>query len=170
MPYIRSMKNEASCDLTNPIFFDEDAAREHFAALRWPNGPVCPFCNEAKTVKKLGGTSMGPGWFHCTACRRKFTALVGTVFHRSHIPLHKWLLAAHLLAASKKSMSALQLSRMLGLAYRSSWFMAMRLREAMGPLPGFDPEHSQAWCRGHLPQGQRKVSAAVRRRVPVPLQ
>jgi transposase-like protein len=131
-------------DLTDPIFTDEAAAREHFEAIRWPNGPTCPKCNQTETVAALGGKSMGPGWYHCRVCREKFTALVGTIYHRSHIPLHKWLLATHLMVSSKKGMSAHQLHRMLGLTYKSAWFMAHRIREAMrelhpeemGPLGG----------------------------------
>lgn len=118
-------------DLTNPIFTDEAKARAHFEATRWPDGAYCPFCGQFETVKKLGGKSMGPGWYHCSDCRRKFTALVGTVMERSHIPLTKWLLATHLMCASKKGMSAHQLHRMLGITYKSAWFMAMRIREAM---------------------------------------
>lgn len=121
-------------NLTNPIFTDEAKAREHFEATRWPDGPYCPFCGQTETVKRLGGKSMGPGWYHCKDCRRKFTALVGTVMERSHIPVTKWLMAMHLMAASKKGMSAHQLHRMLGVTYKSAWFMAMRIREAMREL------------------------------------
>lgn len=126
-------------DLTNPIFTDADKAREHFEATRWPNGAYCPFCGQFETVKKLGGKSMGPGWYHCSDCRRKFTALVGTVMERSHIPVNKWLLAMHLMCASKKGMSAHQLHRMLGVTYKSAWFMAHRIREAMRELNPVEP-------------------------------
>lgn len=119
------------CDITNPIFNDETAAREHLEALRWPEGPVCPYCGKQSHVKPLGGKSMGPGWYHCGECRKKFTVRVGTVFERSKIALHKWLLATHLITASKKGMSAHQLHRMLGVTYKTAWFMAHRIREAM---------------------------------------
>jgi transposase-like protein len=121
------------CDLTNPAFTDEDKAREFLEASRWPDGPVCPFCGQLDTVARLGGKSMGPGWYFCSDCRDKFTVRVGTIYERSHIPLHKWLLATHLVFASKKGMSALQLSRMLGITYKSSWFMCHRIREALTP-------------------------------------
>lgn len=121
-------------DLTNPIFTDLDAAREHFEAIRWPDGAYCPYCGQADTVKALGGTSMGPGWYHCKDCRRKFTAQVGTIYERSHIPMTKWLLATHLMCASKKGISAHQLHRMLGLPYKTAWFMAHRIREGMREL------------------------------------
>jgi transposase-like protein len=84
---------------------------------------------------------MGPGWYFCRDCREKFTVRVGTLYERSHIPLHKWLMATHLIVSSKKGMSAMQLGRMLGITYKSAWFMCHRIREAMtptvrGPLGG----------------------------------
>jgi transposase-like protein len=117
-------------DLTNPIYHDEDKAREHLEALRWPDGPWCPRCGDPN-VARLGGRSYTAGAFHCRACRRKFTVAVGTLFERSHIPLRKWVLAMHLLCASKKGMSSHQLHRMLGVTYKTAWFMSHRLREAM---------------------------------------
>jgi transposase-like protein len=124
----------ATVDLTNPIFTDLDKARAHFEAIRWPQGAYCPFCGQTDTVKALGGKSMGPGWFHCKDCRKKFTAAVGTIYERSHIPMTKWLLATHLMCASKKGMSAHQLHRMIGLPYKTAWFMAHRIREGMREL------------------------------------
>jgi transposase-like protein len=121
------------CDLTNPVFTNEDKAREFLEASQWPDGPVCPFCSQLVTVVKLGGESMGPGWYYCSNCQDKFTVRVGTLMERSHIPMHKWLLASHLIVASKKGISALQLSRMLGITYKSSWFMCHRIREGMTP-------------------------------------
>src|SRR5690242_5654494 len=142
--------------LPNPIFTDENKAREHFEATRWPNGAYCPFCGQTDTVKKLGGKSMGPGWYHCSDCRRKFTALVGTVMERSHIPLTKWLMAMHLMCASKKGISAHQLHRSLGITYKSAWFMAHRIREAMRELnpdtplggEGVTVEHDETFVGG----------------------
>jgi transposase-like protein len=123
------------CDLTNPAFTNEDDARKLLEATRWPDGPVCPFCGLTESVKELGGASMGPGWYYCSGCQDKFTVRVGTLYERSHIPLHKWLLATHLVVSSKKGMSALQLSRMLGITYKSAWFMCHRIREGMTPEP-----------------------------------
>jgi len=121
-------------DLTNPAFTDENRARKFLEASRWPDGAVCPFCGQLETVKALGGKSMGPGWYFCNDCREKFTVRVGTLYERSHIPLHKWLMATHLIVSSKKGMSALQLQRMLGLgSYRTAWFMCHRIRESMKP-------------------------------------
>ena len=119
------------CDLTNPAFADEDKAREFLEASRWPDGAVCPHCGQLDTVKPLGGKSMGPGWYFCSDCREKFTVRVGTLFERSHIPLHKWLAAMHLMVSSKKGISAHQVHRLLGITYKTAWFMCHRIREAM---------------------------------------
>jgi transposase-like protein len=133
------------CDLTAKIFTDETAARVHFEKLRWPDGPVCPHCGVIGEATELKGKSTRPGLYKCNACQKPFTATIGTLYERSHIPLHKWLLATHLMAASKKGMSAHQLWRMLGFgSYRTAWFMAHRIREGMrelfpeakGPLGG----------------------------------
>ena len=118
-------------DLTNPIFKDEAAAVAHLEHGRWPQGVSCPLCGSLK-AKKMGGQTQA-GMFLCGDCRGKFTVRTGTVFERSHIPLHKWLLATHLMASSKKGISAHQLHRMLGITYKSAWFMAHRIREAMAP-------------------------------------
>src|SRR5215211_2661204 len=119
-------------DLTDPIFHDEEAARRHFEAGRWPNGPICPHCGIVGNATELKGKSTRPGVYKCKDCRKPFTATIGTLYERSHIPLHKWLLATHLLGASKKGMSAHQLWRQLGFgSYRTAWFMAHRIREGM---------------------------------------
>ena len=118
-------------DLTNPIFHDEDKAIAHLEASRWPRGPFCPYC-KSKNVHRMAGKTQ-TGMFLCNDCREKFTARVGSVMERSHIPVHKWHLAMHLMAASKKGMSSKQLQRMLGVSYKSAWFLSMRIREAMSP-------------------------------------
>lgn len=118
--------------LTDPIFNNEDAARSHFEAIRWPDGRVCPHCGTIGNSTLLKGKSTRPGLYKCKDCRKPFTATMGTVYERSHIPLHKWLLATHLMVSSKKGISAHQLFRMLGFgSYRTAWFMAHRIREAM---------------------------------------
>src|ERR1700694_1355292 len=121
------------CDLTNPAFTNEEKAREVIEASRWPDDAFCPYCGQFDNVNPLGGKSMGPGLYFCSECRKKFTVRVGTLYERSHIPLQKWLLATHLLTSSKKGMSAHQLYRMLGVTYKTAWFMAHRIREAMRP-------------------------------------
>jgi transposase-like protein len=126
-----------TCDITNPIFTNEAKAIEHMEKDRWPNGVTCPLCG-CDNVHKMGGQTQA-GMFLCNDCRGKFTVRTGTVFERSHIPLHKWLLATHLMAASKKGISAHQLHRMLGITYKSAWFMAHRIREAMAPAANAAP-------------------------------
>jgi len=122
-----------TCDITNPIFTNEAKALEHMENDRWSDGEVdCPLCGVIGDNRKMGGKTQAGMWL-CNACRGKFTVRTGTVFERSHIPLHKWLLATHLMSASKKGISAHQLHRMLGITYKSAWFMCHRIREAMAP-------------------------------------
>ncbi len=121
-------------NLTDPIFTDEDKAREHFEAIRWPNGPFCPHCGAtSEHVTRLAGKVHRPGLYQCKACRGSFTVKMGTVMEASPISYRKWALGFHLMAASKKGMSAHQLHRMLGVTYKTAWFMAHRIREAMRP-------------------------------------
>ena len=117
-------------DLANPIFSDETKAREWLEARVWPNGPICPHCG-SDDATRLEGKAHRSGLFQCNACREQFTVTVGTVFERSKIALTKWLMAVYLMSASKKGMSTNQLSRMLGLPYKTAWFMTHRIREAM---------------------------------------
>ena len=132
-------------DLTNAIYQDADKAREHLEKIQWPAGPVCPHCGncDQDRVTKLEGKSTRAGVYKCNECRKPFSVTVGTVFERSKVPLNKWVLASHLMTASKKGMSAHQLHRMLGVTYKTAWFMAHRIREAMkedvassGPMGG----------------------------------
>jgi len=120
-------------ELSHPVFHDEEEARLYLQEVRWPDGVVCPYCGVLDGIKPLGGDSMGPGWFYCESCQDKFTVRVRSIFERSHIPLHKWLLAFRLMASSKKGVSAHQLHRTLKITYKSAWFLAMRIREAMAP-------------------------------------
>jgi transposase-like protein len=122
-----------------PRFRDDEAARAYLETLRWPDGPICPHCgvvNHAYPIKPAGT-------YRCAeaACRGNFTVTMNSPMERSHIALHKWVQAFHLLCSSKKGMSAHQLHRTLGITYRSAWFMAHRIRECMrsgglGPLGG----------------------------------
>jgi transposase-like protein len=116
--------------LTNPIFQDEGKAREWLEARVWPDGPFCPHCG-VEDFTRLEGKAHRPGLYQCNTCRQQFTVTVGTLFERSKIPLTKWLMATFLLSASKKGMSTHQLHRMLGVSYKSTWFMMHRIREAM---------------------------------------
>lgn len=136
------------CDLSSPIFNDADAAREHLEGLRWADGRFCPHCGEAERTSPVSGKSHRPGLYYCNSCASQFTVTVGTIFERSHVPLHKWVLAFHLMSASKKGISAHQLHRMLGVTYKTAWFMAHRIRESMrefnpGPIGG-EGKHVEA--------------------------
>ena len=121
-------------------FHNEDAARAFLEAVLWPDGPVCPHCG----VINHAYPSKRPGVYRCAepACRQDFTVTMKTIMERSHIKLHKWLQAFHLMCSSKKGISAHQLHRTLDIGYKAAWFMCHRIREAMrdggglGPLGG----------------------------------
>src|SRR6195256_237173 len=127
-------------DLRNPIFHDDNAAREYLETVVWPQGPVCPRCGVmGDRITKLAGKSTRAGVYKCKDCRKPFSVTVGTLMEGSHIPVSKWLLAAQLMASSKKSMSAHQLHRMLGTSYEAAWFLFHRLREAANDMAGASP-------------------------------
>lgn len=130
-----STNGTGNLSLLGKHFGDENAARLLLERLRWPNGVACPRCGGAEPYKlnpkPSGKNPARQGLYKCRACKRQFSSTTGTIFESSHVPLSKWLLAIHLLASSKKGMSAHQLHRMLGVTYRAAWFMAHRLRHAM---------------------------------------
>lgn len=115
--------------LSAPFFHDEAAAFERLESLLWLDGPVCPHCGGMGRITRVKGGRMGLR--RCGDCKKQFTVTVGTVFEASHVKLHLWLQAAHLMCSSKKGFSAHQLHRTLGVTYKTAWFMAHRLREAM---------------------------------------
>jgi transposase-like protein len=124
-------------NLTAKIFQDAEAAREHLEAQRWPHGPICPHCGVVDEATHVGGKAARVGAYQCNACRKQFSVTVGTVFEDSKVPLNKWLLATYLMSSSKKGISAHQLHRTLSVTYKTAWFMAHRIREAMNPAnPG----------------------------------
>ncbi len=145
-------------NLTNKIYNNETAARKHLEAIRWADGVTCPHCGGIDkiktTVMKNKPSKKNPkpkavkGYYHCGDCRKRFTVRTGTIYERSHIPLHKWVLATQIICSSKKGMSAHQLHRMIGVTYKSAWFMAHRIRESMidvNPDPmGGKGKHVQA--------------------------
>jgi transposase-like protein len=152
-------------DIFAPRFQNEDAAREHLERIRWGDDPFCPHCGSLDCTR-LEGKKHRKGLVQCNDCRQQFTVTVGTVFERSKVPLHKWLLANHLLCASKKGISAHQLHRMLGVTYKTAWFMAHRIRAAMnqpaGPLGG-EPskivEADETWVGGKQSKQARRLTA-----------
>lgn len=128
--------------LSKPYFYDEAAAFEHVEAMLWPEGPVCPHCGNVDKFYSLKGVRSKPskknpegierhGLYKCVECKKQITVRIGTIFEESHLPLHKWLQAIHLMTSSKKGMSAHQLHRMLEVTYKTAWFLAHRIREAM---------------------------------------
>lgn len=128
--------------LSKPYMHSEAAAFEHVEAMLWADGPTCPHCGNCGKIYALKGVRSKPskknpegverhGLKKCAECRKQFTVRIGTIFEESHIPLHKWLQAIHLMTSSKKGISAHQLHRVLEITYKSAWFMAHRIREAM---------------------------------------
>ena len=153
-------------DILAPRFIDPVAARKHLEALRWPDGAECPHCGLIDATP-LKGKAHREGVYQCNKCREQFTVTVGTLFEKSKIPLNKWLLANHLLCASKKGMSAAQIARMLGVTYKTAWFMMHRIREAMKPTnpeplggPGKFVEADETFVGG------RSVNRAFRKPAP----
>jgi transposase-like protein len=114
-------------------FTSADAARKHLEALLWRDGRNCPHCGVVDSSTALKGQSTRPGVYWCNACQKPFSVTVGTLYERSKVPLNAWLYATHLLCSSKKGISSHQLSRMLGVTYKTAWFMTHRIREAMKP-------------------------------------
>ena len=136
--------------LSKPYMHDEAAAFAHVEALLWADGPVCPHCGNSGKVYALAGvrskaSKKNPeglerhGLKKCAECRKQFTVRIGTIFEESHIPLHLWLQAIHLMVSSKKGISSHQMHRVLGITYKSAWFLTHRIRECMrdGALAGF---------------------------------
>jgi transposase-like protein len=130
----------SSSALSAKYFHDEAAAYEMLESILWPHGPFCPRCGGLDRITSVKGGRLG--LWRCGPCKRQFTVTVGTIFESSHVPLNLWFQAAHLLCSSKKGMSSHQLHRVLGVTYKTAWFMSHRLREAMregklaGPLGG----------------------------------
>jgi transposase-like protein len=119
--------------LQDPIFTDETKAREWLERRVWPSGVACRHCanSDASRIARLKGKAHRLGVYQCAKCHQQFTVTVGTALERSKIPLTKWLAALFLIVSSKKGVSVRQAHRMLGISYKSAWFMMQRLREAM---------------------------------------
>jgi transposase-like protein len=151
-----------------PEFQDSEKAREFLEKQRWPHGPVCPHCDCTEAYKLTPKPSkkdkhVRAGVWKCKSCEQQFTVTVNTIFEDSHIPLNKWLLAIHLLCASKKGMSAHQLHRMLGVTYKSAWFMAHRIRYMMSQ-PSFKSKlRGTVECDETYVGGKRKNQGGVGR-------
>jgi transposase-like protein len=107
------------------IIPDAESARRYLESRLWPNGPTCPVCAKGERITTRKG-----GYYRCNACQEDFTVRTGTIFERSHIPLHKWIYAMYLLVTARKGISSLQLAKEIGVTQKSAWFMLHRLREA----------------------------------------
>jgi transposase-like protein len=128
--------------LDEPRFRNEPAAYAYVEGIVWEGGRFCPHCGVVGKSGPLKGKSTRLGTYKCYACRKPFTVKVGTIFEKSHIPMHIWLQAMHLICSSKKGFSANQFCRVLGVDFKTGWFLGHRIREAMkdngssGPLGG----------------------------------
>lgn len=160
-------------------FTDAEAAREFFERQRWPDGAVCPHCGvigEAYRLKAKPDSKspVRPGVWKCKGCRKQFTVTKGTIFEDSHIPLNIWLMTIHLVCSSKKGMSAHQIHRMLGITYKSAWFMVHRLRYATTQNPFAEQltgiiEVDEAYIGGRRTSKHRKAQAKAREAAGRPL-
>ena len=108
---------------------DQEAARTYIEGMLWPNGPICPVCGIGERVSARKGKV---GFYHCNQCKEDFTVRTGTVFERSHVPLHKWVYAIYLVVTARKGISSMQLAKEIGVTQKTAWFMLGRLREACG--------------------------------------
>jgi transposase-like protein len=109
------------------MFPDATSARLYLEGRLWPNGATCPTCKSRERITKRKG-----GFYRCNACQLDFTVRTGTIFERSHIPLHKWVYAMYLVVTARKGISSMQLAKEIGVTQKSAWFMLHRLREACG--------------------------------------
>ncbi len=110
------------------MFPDQESARVYLEGRIWPNGPRCPVCKLGERI-----TARNEGFYRCNACNEDFTVRTGTIFERSHVPLHKWVYAMYLLVTARNGVSSMQLAKEIGITQKSAWFVLHRLREACGP-------------------------------------
>jgi transposase-like protein len=127
MPRAKKAKSVISTFQLFALFPDQETARVYLEQRRWPNGVTCPICSSADRI-----TVRRDGFYRCNACQEDFTVRTGTIFERSHIPLHKWVYAMYLLVTARKGISSMQLSKEIGITQKSAWFMLHRIREACG--------------------------------------
>ncbi len=165
--------------LSKPYFYDEAEAFKYVEGIIWAEGPICPHCGGFERIYELNGVRSKPskknpngverhGLKKCGQCRKQFTVRIGTIFEESPLPLHLWLQAIHLMVSSKKGISAHQLHRVLEVTYKTAWFMAHRIREAMrsGDLPtmggeGKIVEADETFVGGKAANMHRKKRAAL---------
>lgn len=154
-------------NLLNRKYLSDDlAAQEFLIKFRWPNGIVCPHCQAGKAYR-LNVKNVKRIVLKCAKCRKQFSATVGTIFEDSHIPLNKWFMAMHLMCSSKKGMSAHQLHRMLGVTYKTAWFMAHRLRHGMTQWSNIPALGGIVECDETYIGGREKGQGMTANKVPV---
>lgn len=112
------------------MFPDQETARVYLESRLWPNGPVCPVCGLGERLT----TRKAVGFYRCNQCQEDFTVRTGTIFERSHIPLHKWVYAMYLVVTARKGISSMQLSKEISVTQKTAWFLLHRLRETCGGL------------------------------------
>jgi transposase-like protein len=120
-------KSTISLFQLSALFPDQETARVHIETLLWPNGTRCPVCGLGERI-----TARKDGFYRCNQCKEDFTVRTGTIFERSHVPLHKWIYAMYLLVTARKGISSVQLAKEIGITQKSAWFVLGRLREACG--------------------------------------
>lgn len=153
-------------DLDSAYFRDEAAARIKLESLRWPSGVECCHCASTGTARPIASgphNRVRAGLYRCASCGRQFTLTVGTVFESSHIPLHKWLQAVHLLSSAKRPVSVKLIERTLDVTYKTAWMMVQRLRAAEqkggATDPGQAPDADRAPNPGRLALARDLVDA-----------
>ena len=137
-------------------FGSEERCRDYLEHLRWPDGIRCPQCGQ-QSISRISTRKQ----LDCNSCRTRFSVTSGTVFHDSHLPLWKWFLATYMMCESKKGVSANQLKRTLGVAYKTAWYLCHRIRSAMAennpaPLSG-TVEADETWIGGKYHHGAAKA-------------
>ena len=169
MKTLKTKADESVMVQLSQAYGDETKARQFLERHLWPNGPVCPHCQNAgqKRISKLEAQparkrGLRPGVYFCGACRGQFTVTVGTILEGSHVPLSKWLMAWFLLCSSKKSLSANQIHRMIGVTYKTAWFMCHRIRFAMTPNHWAEPK-----LKGVVEVDETFVGPRGKRKTPV---
>ncbi len=144
------------------MFPDGEAARAYLEQRRWGGKVACPHCDSGGQITARKGKRLG--YYRCRSCQKEFTVRTGTIFERSHVPLHKWIYAMYLVVTARKGISSMQMAKEIGVTQKTAWFMLGRLREACGgeiePLRGI-VEVDQAYVGGreHNKHESKKLKA-----------
>ena len=124
----RSYRKSISLPDIIEMFDTEEKAESWFVGQRWPDGPICPFCDSDQVSSR---PSRKPQPYRCRTCRKDFSVTTGTLLHRTHLPLSKWAVAFYLFATNLRSVSGMKLHRDLGITQKTAWYMAHRIRQMM---------------------------------------